>query len=56
MPEALDETNNDQCQLLDVSVSSFCIQEVAAEIIYDMFIAIIIVLHENHADSGIGGG
>ena len=56
MPEALDGSNSCQCQLLDISVSSFRIKEVAAEIIYNMFIAIIIILHENHVDSGIGGG
>ena len=56
MPETLDSTNGSQCQLLDVSVLSFRIQKVAAEVIYDVLIFIIVILHENHADSGVGGG
>ena len=55
MTEALDGTNGSQGQFLDISISSFRIKEVAAEIIYNMFNVIVICLNKNHADSGVGG-
>ena len=52
----MDGTNSGQCQLLDLSISSFHIQKIAAEIIYDMLSVIIVILNANHANSGIGSG
>lgn len=54
MTEMLDSLNGCQGDLLDVSMSSLSVKEVATNIIDNVLRTIIFVLNQNHANSVVG--
>jgi len=51
--ETLDNVNGYQGKLLNISILSFSVKEVAAKIINNVLETIVIVLNQKHANSAI---
>ena len=51
MAKTLDSLNNSQCQFLDMCVTCFGIDKIAAQVINDVLVTIVIVLYQNHGNS-----